>query len=156
MNKFAYQVAAVLLGVTLGISAIAQENANMQDNEQIIREFVAAWSNLDAEELASYFTEDGIYHNIPSSAVQGRDNIQQFITEFTRPWESTDWEIVSLLADGDVVMVERLDKTVVAGSPVNLPCFGYFELENGKIKEWRDYFDLQTYTSALTQALQGN
>ena len=128
----------------------------MQDNEQIIREFVAAWSNLDAEELASYFTEDGIYHNIPSSAVQGRDNIQQFITEFTRPWESTDWEIVSLLADGDVVMVERLDKTVVAGSPVNLPCFGYFELENGKIKEWRDYFDLQTYTSALTQALQGN
>jgi len=128
----------------------------MHDNEKIVREFIAEWSNLDAEKLASYFTDDGIYHNIPSSAVQGRENIQQFIAEFTRPWESTEWEIISLLAEGDLVMVERLDKTVVAGSPVNLPCFGYFEMEDGKIKEWRDYFDLSTYTSALTQALQGN
>jgi len=51
-------------------------------------------------------------------------------------------------------MVERLDKTVVAGSPVDLPCLGIYELENGKIKVWRDYFDLSTYTDALTQALQ--
>jgi len=128
----------------------------MHDNEKIVREFIAEWSNLDAEKLASYFTDDGIYHNIPSSAVQGRENIQQFIAEFTRPWESTEWEIISLLAEGDLVMVERLDRTVVAGSPVNLPCLGYFEMEDGKIKEWRDYFDLSTYTSALTQALQGN
>ena len=126
----------------------------MSENEKIIREFVAVWSNLDAEEISSYFTEDGIYHNIPSTSVQGRDNIQQFVTAFSQSWESTDWEIISLLAEGDVVMVERLDKTVVAGSPVNLPCFGYFELENGKIKIWRDYFDLATYTDALTQALQ--
>lgn len=134
----------------------AQERSMMSDNERIIREFVAAWSNLDAEALANYFTEEGTYHNIPSSAVQGRDNIQQFIAGFIRPWESTDWEILSLMAEGDVVMVERLDKTVVAGSPVNLPCFGYFELENGKIKIWRDYFDLATYTTALTKALQNN
>lgn len=125
----------------------------MSENEQIIREFVAAWSRLDASELASYFAEDGSYHNIPSTEVQGRDNIQQFIAGFIRPWESTDWEIVSLLAQGDIVMVERLDKTVVAGSPVNLPCFGIFKLEGGKIKAWRDYFDLATYTSALTEAM---
>ena len=54
---------------------------------------------------------------------------------------------------GDIVMVERLDKTIVAGSPVNLPCFGYFELFDGKITLWRDYFDLTTYTTALTAAL---
>ena len=138
------------------LTALAQESTAMPQNEKIIREFVAAWSRLDADELANYFTEDGSYHNIPSSAVQGRDNIQQFIAGFIRPWESTDWEIVSLLAEGNVVMVERLDKTVVAGSTINLPCFGYFELEDGKIRVWRDYFDLATYTSALTAALQNN
>jgi hypothetical protein len=26
-------------------------------------------------ELASYFTEDGTYNNMPSSAVSGRDNV---------------------------------------------------------------------------------
>jgi len=128
----------------------------MSDNEQLVREFISAWSNLDAEELAGYFTESGTYHNIPSSVVQGRDQIQQFISGFIRPWESTDWEIVSLLASGDTVMVERLDRTVVAGSPVNLPCFGIFEIEDGKIKMWRDYFDLATYTTALTEALETN
>jgi limonene-1,2-epoxide hydrolase len=90
---------------------------------------------------------------MPSAAVVGRDNIEQFIAGFISQWESTDWEVINLLANGDRVMVERLDKTVVAGSPVNLPCFGYFELSDGKIKLWRDYFDLATYTTALTAAL---
>ena len=132
------------------LNALAQESSNMSENEQIVREFIASWSRLDADELAGYFAEEGIYHNIPSSAVQGRDNIHQFIAGFIRPWDSTDWEIVSLLAEGDVVMVERLDKTVVAGSAINLPCFGYFELQDGKIKMWRDYFDLQTFMGAMS------
>lgn len=154
MKTLASKFIFVLLNATLSLNTTAQVNSSMSENETLIREFVAAWSNLDARELASYFTEDGIYHNIPSSEVQGRDNIEQFIAGFIRPWQSTDWEIISLLAEGDVVMVERLDKTMVNGSPVNLPCFGYFELENGKIKNWRDYFDLATYTEALTDALR--
>lgn len=156
MKMLAINFVVFLSGMSLSINSIAQETSTMSENETIIREFVESWSNLDPENLADYFTEDGIYHNIPSAAVQGRDNIQQFISGFIRPWESTDWEIVSLLADGNIVMVERLDKTVVAGSPVNLPCFGYFELENGKIKVWRDYFDLSTYTNALTNALDSH
>lgn len=46
-------------------------------------------------------------------------------------------------------MVERLDRTRVGDKPVDLPCCGVFELENGKIKIWRDYFDMATYTRAL-------
>ena len=156
MNKLAFKYLAVLVLIPMCLNSIAQETPTMSENEKLVREFIASWSRLDPAELTSYFTEDGTYHNIPSSAVQGRENIQRFITGFIRPWESTDWEIVSLLAEGDVVMVERLDRTVVAGSPVNLPCFGIFELEGGKIKIWRDYFDLATYTSALTKALESN
>jgi limonene-1,2-epoxide hydrolase len=32
---------------------------------------------------------------------------------------------------------------------VDLPCLGIFELEDGKIRVWRDYFDLGTYMKAL-------
>ncbi len=156
MKRAKFSLVALLISATLCIDSIAQENATMLENEKIIRTFLASWSDLDAEELSNYFTEDGIYHNMPSTAVHGRANIQQFIAGFISTWESTDWEIVSILADGDVVMVERLDRTIVAGSPVNLPCFGYFEMESGKIKIWRDYFDLSTYTNALTKALEAN
>jgi len=125
----------------------------MSDNETVIREFIAAWSNLDPVELAAYFTDDGIYHNIPSNPVSGRENIQNFIAGFIRPWQETEWEIISLVAAGDTVIAERIDKTVVANQPVDLPVTGVFEMEGGKIKEWRDYFDLNTYVEQLNNAL---
>ncbi|MDH3603708.1 MAG: hypothetical protein OEU26_29205 [Candidatus Tectomicrobia bacterium] len=58
--------------------------------------------------------------------------------------------LINLLAEGDVVMVERMDRTVVDGKSVDLPCFGIFEMREGKISEWRDYFDMATYTKAVT------
>lgn len=149
MQKNLRLTLAMLLAALCTINVASAQS----QNETVIREFIAAWSNLDPQELASYFTEDGTYNNMPSTSVSGRENVQNFITGFSRPWESTDWEIINLLAAGDIVMVERLDKTVVNGKAVNLPCFGIFEMENGKIKVWRDYFDLPTYTNALTAAL---
>ena len=125
-------------------------DTNMTENETIIREFVAAWSNLDADELATYFTEDGTYYNMPTQPISGRENVRDFIANFMRPWESTEWEILNLLVEGDIVMGERVDHTVALGNNIDLPCLGYFLMEDGKIKMWRDYFDLATYTSALS------
>lgn len=152
MHKLIVLLSTVLL-LASGSAIQSSAQGNAMSNEAIIREFVAAWSNLDAQELANYFSEDGTYHNMPSGAVTGRDNIQNFIAGFVRRWESTEWDIITLLADGDTLTVERLDRTVVAGAPVNLPALGVFEMENGKIKVWRDYFDLTTYTDAFTAAL---
>jgi limonene-1,2-epoxide hydrolase len=141
-----------LICILVALSKTTAQAQN-ENNEALVRDFITAWSRLNPSELASYFSEDGVYHNMPSEAVVGRDNIERFIAGFIRPWESTDWEVINLLADADIVMVERLDKTVIAGSSLTLPCFGYFELSEGKITLWRDYFDLATYTSALTSAL---
>jgi limonene-1,2-epoxide hydrolase len=55
------------------------------------------------------------------------------------------------VSKGDVVIAERLDRTVAGGKPVDLPCCGVFELQGGRIKAWRDYFDMGTYTRALAR-----
>lgn len=123
----------------------------MSENETIIREFIAAWSRLDADELVAYFTDDGVYHNMPTEPVSGKDNLLKFIGGFIANWSSTDWDIINLLADGDIVMVERLDKTRVGDKAVDLPCFGIFEMAGGKIKVWRDYFDMGTFVKSLTE-----
>lgn len=120
-----------------------------QDHADIITAFIAAWSRRDADELAGYFCEDGVYHNIPTGPVQGRTAIRQFISAFIRDWSSTDWEVLTLMAAGDKVIAERIDRTVVGGKAVDLPCCGVFEMADGKIKVWRDYFDLSTYLNAL-------
>jgi len=124
----------------------------MSNNVQIIRDFVAAWSRLDPAELAAYFCEDGSYYNVPSNPVTGRENVQQFISGFTANWTATDWEILNIAGSGDVVYCERVDRTKFASGGVDLPCMGVFEMSDGKIKEWRDYFDLNTFMKAIPTA----
>jgi limonene-1,2-epoxide hydrolase len=120
------------------------------DNERIIREFIEAWSRLDADELASAFAADGVYHNMPAAPVSGRDSIRHMIAAFIRPWTETHWEILNLVSRGDIVVAERIDRTRAGDRSVDLPCTGVFQLDNGKITIWRDYFDMGTYTRAMT------
>jgi len=122
----------------------------MSKNETVIREFIQAWSRLDPVELAGYFTDDGIYHNMPIEPVQGREKIEEFIRGFLSSWTETDWDIVNIIAEGDLVVAERVDRTKTQEKSVELPCVGVFELKDGKIKVWRDYFDLGTFMSAMS------
>lgn len=46
---------------------------------------------------------------------------------------------------GNAVLTERVDRFVINGKEVALPVMGIFELANGKITSWRDYFDLATW-----------
>ena len=120
------------------------------DNVAIITDFVAAWSRLDPDELASYFTDDGCYHNIPVGPVVGRDNVRNMIAAFTADWTETQWDLLNIVGSGDIVVAERLDRTRAGDKAVDLPCTGVFEMEGGKIKMWRDYFDMATFTKAMS------
>jgi limonene-1,2-epoxide hydrolase len=119
------------------------------DNVSIVREFIEAWSSLDADRLAEYFTEDGTYHNMPTQPVTGKDNVRAFIKGFLATWTETQWDVLHIIGAGDVVIAERLDRTKTSQGDVDLPCTGVFEMEDGKIKVWRDYFDLSTFMNAM-------
>ena len=121
----------------------------MTDNVAIVREFIEAWSSLDADRLTDYFTEDGTYFNMPTQPVTGADNLRQFIAGFLATWSETQWDIIHIMGAGDVVFAERLDRTKTSQGDVDLPCCGVFEMEGGKIKVWRDYFDLGTFMKAM-------
>ena len=125
--------------------------AQASPNEQVVLDFFAAWSRLDAAEISAFFTEDGIYHNMPSpQGVQGRANIERFISGFAGSWTETSWEVLNIMSSGNVVIAERVDRTKAGDKSVDLPVVGVFEMEGGKIKVWRDYFDLATYTRGMS------
>jgi limonene-1,2-epoxide hydrolase len=121
----------------------------MPANEQIVRAFIESWSTLDVDRIVDFFAEDGVYHNMPISPVAGRSQVRGFITAFIKSWSATDWEIVNLISAGPVVIAERIDRTRVGDRTVDLPCCGVFELRDGKIRMWRDYFDMTTYVRGL-------
>ncbi len=122
----------------------------MSKNIDFIREFCAAWSRLDPKELAGYFTEDGVYYNMPAQPVAGREAVEQFITGFTASWNETTWEVLNIAESGDVVIAERVDRTKSGDKSVDLPCTGVFELRDGKIAVWRDFFDMGTLVRAMS------
>lgn len=151
MRSYLTWLVSVVFSTGLAVvSAQATANDDVgRQNEKIVREFVAAWSRLDPDELVSYFATDGTYYNMPTAPVTGHDDLRKFIGGFLASWEETDWEITNLLVDGNLVIAERIDRTHAAGRYVELPCVGVFEMEAGKIKVWRDYFDLATFTTAI-------
>jgi limonene-1,2-epoxide hydrolase len=118
-------------------------------NEQVIRDFIASWSRLNVDEIVAYFAPEGVYHNMMNKPVVGHDNLRRFIGGFIKDWTKTDWDVFNLLGRGNIVVAERLDRTRVGEKNVDLPCCGVFEMQDGKIRVWRDYFDLATYTRAI-------
>ena len=119
--------------------------------DDLVTEFCTKWSTPDPEELAGYFAEDGVYHNIPMDPVHGRDAIKQFIAGFLAGFDGIDFQVHRQISDGNVVMNERTDvMRRKDGDPIPLPVTGVFEIENGQIKAWRDYFDMATVTNAIS------
>ena len=126
----------------------------MESPIEVVRRFCAAWSdNLGTAELAAFFTDDAVYHNIPQAPVAGREAIASTIDSFIRPGppgiESIEFRVINIAANGPVVMTERVDVFRLSGRSFELPVMGTFEVSDGKINAWRDYFDVNQFTSRM-------
>jgi limonene-1,2-epoxide hydrolase len=115
------------------------------DNEAIVRDFCAAFSRRDIDELLGYFTDDAVYHNIPFGPVQGTEAIRATLETFVPGSPEIEFEMLHVASNGAVVHTERIDRMTFDGKPVELPVAGVFEIEDGRIRAWRDYFDLQMF-----------
>ena len=126
----------------------------MESPIEVVRRFCAAWSdNIETAELAAFFTDDAVYHNIPLAPVTGREAIANNIASFIRPGapgiESIQFRVINIAANGPVVMTERVDVFKLPNKSFELPVMGTFEVSEGKIKAWRDYFDTNQFTSRM-------
>ena len=125
----------------------------MSDPDALVREFCGAWSKKDADLLAGYFAEDGVYHNIPMQPLEGREAIRGFLAGFLSAVETVEFQIRHQVATGNVVMNERVDVfRTTAGKEGGFRVAGVFEIRGGKIAAWRDYFDMAPVTAFLSGA----
>jgi limonene-1,2-epoxide hydrolase len=115
----------------------------------IVRRFCAAWSSINADELAEYFADDAVYHNIPIAPVAGRDTIKSTIAGFTGGVEKIEFRLRNIVADGPIVLTERVDVFVLPSGTIELPVMGTFEVRDGKIAAWRDYFDMKQFMDQM-------
>ncbi|HEY2428923.1 MAG TPA: nuclear transport factor 2 family protein [Acidimicrobiales bacterium] len=116
-------------------------------NDHLIRAFLGAWERRDTEFIVEAFAEDGVYHSIPLQPIVGRPAIRDWVSKFAEVPPGR-LEVHHQVASGGVVMNERTDHITLNGVPVTLPICGVFEIEDGRIKAWREYFDLSPARAA--------
>ena len=60
-----------------------------------------------------------------------------------------------IAADGPMVLTERTDLLVIRGMKVQIWVCGRFEVHDGKITIWRDYFDFLDIARAAARGIAG-
>lgn len=112
------------------------------DAMKTIGAFCDAWGSCDIEQILAFLTDDCFYHNIPIEPVIGKANIRGFLGGFLQLVETGEFRILAMAQSASgAVMTERIDRFCINGSWGELPVMGIFELENGRIAQWRDYYD---------------
>jgi limonene-1,2-epoxide hydrolase len=115
----------------------------MSANARLIDDFIAAWRSLDIDRIMQFFTEDAVYVNVPiEPANEGKAAIRAFIQGFTGNCTSIEFIVHHQVEAGNLVMNERTDRLVMGDTTVDLPVMGVFEIRDGRISAWRDYFDM--------------
>ncbi len=121
----------------------------MDDPLELVTRFCKAWPALDLDEIMSFFADDAVYHNIPVDPVQGVEAIRATIAGFTQGVQSVEFEVRHAAVSGNVVLTERVDRFHAGERTIALPVMGTFEISDGKITAWRDYFDLNQFMSQV-------
>ncbi|MEX2292141.1 MAG: limonene-1,2-epoxide hydrolase family protein [Acidimicrobiales bacterium] len=115
----------------------------------VVQRFCATWATGDVAAIVAFFTEDAVYHNIPLAPVVGPEQIRLTIEGFTGGVDSIEFRVDAIAANGSTVLTERVDIFEFPTGRIALPVMGTFEVTDGQISAWRDYFDMNQFMSQM-------
>jgi limonene-1,2-epoxide hydrolase len=108
----------------------------------VAREMIAAWKAADWQKVSDMFAEDGVLWSMMIEPVKGRQAIHDRIAALGKgaPGGVTlDASHIGVI-DG-LVFIERVDRFVYNGHAGATPVVGVLDIRDGKVKEWREYYD---------------
>jgi limonene-1,2-epoxide hydrolase len=122
--------------------------------ESVVRRFLAAWANWpNVDELVSFFAEDALFLDGPRAVHRGRAAIQSELDkQAAMGFRDFKADVHCLVAHGDTVMLERVDNFTVGGKPFSMEVMAAFEVSDGRIKRWRESYDLKSITDRIEAA----
>lgn len=116
------------------------------DPSELVTAFLGACADRDLDRALALVSDDVEYDNVPVGIVTGPDGVRSVLTGgITATAEEVEWVVLRQVAQGDVVMSERVDRFLVRGTWLEIPVVGIFVVREDRIVLWRDYFDLLGY-----------
>ncbi|MBY4212498.1 nuclear transport factor 2 family protein [Rhodococcus fascians] len=139
------------------VSADSAASAASTPDEKTILEFMSALASNDAAKLIKYFAEETMYQNMPLPAAYGREAVEQTLAGLFTVMSIDAVETFHIGSSNGLVYTERVDvlRALPTGKSFSLPVLGVFQMVEGKIAAWRDYFDLREFEEAVDMPLRG-
>lgn len=114
----------------------------------VVQQFFRRMERGDYDPAMALISEDCDYINPPPmGAVRGPTGVRGVLEPFFAPTLENELKVLRMSATGPVVFIERFDRHRLTDKWVELPVTGVFEVRDGQITYWRDYFDAATILS---------
>jgi limonene-1,2-epoxide hydrolase len=115
----------------------------------LVEAFFAALRAGDIERALGLMSDDVIYQNVPFPAANGKAAVRRALVGFGRVFNAFDVKIKNIAARDGVVLTERVDLLSGPYADLEIWVCGTFEVKDGRITLWRDYFDLAQSTAQM-------
>lgn len=115
-----------------------------------VNAFMQHIESKDIDSAVALLADDVSYENMPIDPISGRDAVRQVLEGFLQPAVHVEWRVLREWEVGGTVINERLDRFQIGDGWLELPVAGFFQVEDGLITIWRDYFDMGSYMSQLS------
>jgi limonene-1,2-epoxide hydrolase len=137
---------------TLLLLAVAPSASADTDAQKLaaVRQMIDAWNTRNWEQVYDLFAQDAVLQSMMlETPTVGREAIKQRIGTLARDISRIELRIRHLgVADG-VVFIERVDDFVYRGHHGAVPVVGVVEVEQGRVKAWREYYDRAQMIEAM-------
>jgi limonene-1,2-epoxide hydrolase len=114
---------------------------------ETVHAFLNAITAFDYDAAMTLIAPGCEYENMPMAKAIGPAGVRGVLEPFFSPTLENEFIILRELTNGKTVFTERFDRHRLATGWVELPVAGVWEVENGLITVWREYFDLATIMS---------
>jgi len=115
-----------------------------------VNAFMQHIESKDIDSAVAVLADNVSYENMPIDPISGRDAVRQVLEGFLQPAVHVEWRVLREWEVGGTVINERLDRFQIGDGWLELPVAGFFQVEDGLITLWRDYFDMGSYMSQLS------
>jgi len=116
----------------------------------VVSSFIASIERRDAAAAVAHLASECEYDNVPIGKVHGRAAVLDILEPLLTSCSRVEWPVLRSATEGNLVFNERLDRFEMPHGWVELQVAGVFEVADGEIRLWRDYFDLATFQSQLS------
>jgi limonene-1,2-epoxide hydrolase len=124
------------------------------DNAHTVEVFLNALQAQDIDGAGAVLDENLVYENVGFPTIRGRARAMKL---FRGMEGRARFEVKThrIAVNGSTVLTERTDALVFGPVRLQFWVCGVFEVTDGRITLWRDYFDMFDFTKAIARGVVG-